>query len=103
MQGLLAGKKGVVFGVANDRSIAWAVADLAEKHGAHIGIGVQNERMARATEKLLEGRPGMKMFQADLNSDEDLARVSKELSSVYGRLDFMVHSVAYALREDLAG
>lgn len=103
MEGLLNGKKGVVFGVANDRSIAWAVADAAERAGAQVGIGVQNERMLRASEKLLEGRKGLKHFVGDLNLDDDLERVAAELKSAYGLLDFMVHSVAFAQREDLAG
>jgi enoyl-[acyl-carrier protein] reductase I len=103
MNGLLKGKKGVVFGVANERSIAWAVADLAAQQGAEVAIGAQNERMARGAEKLLDGRPEMKLFLADLNSDEELGRVSEELAAKYGKLDFIVHSVAYALREDLAG
>lgn len=103
MSGLLEGKSGVVFGVANDRSIAWAIADLAEREGARVGVGVQNERMARAAEKLLENRSGMKAFLADLNLEEDLGRTADELASAYGKLDFLVHSVAFAQRDDLAG
>lgn len=102
-RGLLAGKKGVVFGVANERSIAWGICEAAAAAGAEIAVCVQNERMARAAEKLLEGQSSMRMFMADLNVDEDFGRVRGELESAYGKLDFMVHSVAYALREDLAG
>lgn len=102
MEGLLSGKKGVVFGVANDRSIAWAIAKLAEEQGAQVAVGVQNERMAKAAEKLVDGHAGMRIFQADLNEDADLTRLRGELETAYGNLDFMVHSVAYALREDLA-
>ncbi|MBA3724950.1 MAG: enoyl-ACP reductase [Armatimonadetes bacterium] len=103
MDGLLSGKKGVVFGIANDRSIGWAIAELAEAQGAEVGIGVQNERMARSAEKLLDGHAKMHMFEADLNLEEDLERVHQELKAAYGAIDFMVHSVAFALREDLAG
>jgi enoyl-[acyl-carrier protein] reductase I len=103
MEGLLRGKKGIVFGVANDRSIAWAVCEAAAAAGAEVGVGVQNERMARASEKLLDGSAQMRMFQADLNIDDDLRRVADELGTAYGKLDFMVHSVAFALREDLTG
>ncbi|MGI8924748.1 MAG: enoyl-ACP reductase FabI [Fimbriimonadales bacterium] len=102
MDGLLADKKGIVFGIANDRSIGWAIAELAEAQGAEVGIGVQNERMARSAERLLDGHARMRMFEADLNLEEDLERVHQDLNAAYGTIDFMVHSVAYALREDLA-
>lgn len=97
---LLEGKKGVIFGVANERSIGWAIAQAALGHGATVGVGVQNERMAGSAAKLLEGT-SMQMFTADLNIEEDLDRVRGELQAAYGTLDFMVHSVAFALREDL--
>jgi enoyl-[acyl-carrier protein] reductase I len=98
---LLEGKKGVVFGVANERSIGWAVAKAAAAHGATVSIGVQNERMAGAAAKLLGDAREMKMFTCDLNVEEDLVRVREELEAAYGTLDFVVHSVAFALREDL--
>ncbi|KAA0228114.1 enoyl-ACP reductase [Fimbriimonadia bacterium ATM] len=101
--GLLEGKRGVVFGVANQRSIAWAVADLAAQHGATIAIGVQNERMAETAAKLIEGRSGFQLVQVDLNDDEQLTACAETLKRQFGALDFAVHSVAYALREDLAG
>ncbi|MBL1150678.1 MAG: enoyl-ACP reductase [Armatimonadetes bacterium] len=101
--GLLEGKRGVVFGVANQRSIAWAVADLAAQHGATIAIGVQNERMAETAAKLIEGRSGFQLVQVDLNDDEQLTACAEALKRQFGALDFAVHSVAYALREDLAG
>lgn len=98
---LLEGKKGIVFGVANERSIAWAVAKSAVEHGADVAIGVQNERMAASAQKLLEGTP-MKQFMCDLNEEGDLERVTAELQAAYGKLDFVVHSVAFALREDIS-
>jgi len=97
---LLEGKKGIVFGVANERSIAWAVAKAAVEHGAQVAVGVQNERMAGSAQKLLDGT-AMKMFMCDLNEESDLERVADEMRAAYGHLDFVVHSVAYALREDL--
>ena len=98
---LLEGKKGIVFGVANERSIGWAVAKAVQAEGAKVGIGVQNERMAGAAAKLTADYPDMQMFTCDLNIEDDLERVRGELGSAYGTLDFMVHSVAFALREDL--
>src|SRR5687768_11542901 len=98
--GLLEGKKGIVFGVANERSIGWAIAKAAQEQGAVVGIGVQNERMAGSAAKLTEGL-SMQMFTCDLNLEEDLDRVRGELGTAFGKLDFVVHSVAFALREDL--
>lgn len=99
MNSLLAGKTGVVFGVANQRSIAWAVAVKAQEQGAKVIIGVQNDRMGEAAAKLIEGKPNFSLVTVDLNNDDQLAAVTKDLPN----LDFAVHSVAYALREDLAG
>ncbi len=101
MSTVLQGKKGVVFGVANNRSIAWAVCEAAKQHGAEVCIGVQNERMAESVSKLFEG-DAFDIVIADLNVDSQIEAAADKLSSRFGKLDFAVHSVAYALREDLA-
>lgn len=103
MTGLLSGKKGLVFGVANQRSIAWAVAELAKEQGARVGLGVQNERMLASVLKMIEGREDYEFYIADLNVDEQIARCADEIRERMGSLDFLVHSVAFALREELAG
>lgn len=100
---LLSNKKGIVFGVANQRSIAWAVADMAAQHGAEVVIGAQNERMMESARKLIEGRDEFSLVQCDLNDDTQLEAVREQLGSKFEKIDFAVHSVAYALREDLAG
>lgn len=100
---LLDGKKGIVFGVANQRSIAWAVADFAAQHGAQVVVGAQNERMTESAQKLIEGRGGLSLVQCDLNDDSQIEAVRDQLALKFGKIDFAVHSVAYALREDLAG
>lgn len=102
MTGLLNGKKGIVFGVANARSIAWAVCEAAVAHGAQLGIGVQNERMFEATQKLVGENSNTKLFTVDLNDDSQLDSAVGQIQAAYGKIDFAVHSVAYALREDLA-
>jgi enoyl-[acyl-carrier protein] reductase I len=100
---LLDGKKGIVFGVANQRSIAWAVADVAAQNGAQVAVGAQNERMMESAQKLIEGRSELSLIQCDLNDDAQINAVRDQLASKFGKIDFAVHSVAYALREDLAG
>lgn len=102
MSELLTGKKGVVFGVANSRSIAWAVCEAAAVNGAQVGIGVQNERMRESAAKLIESRPEYQLFTVDLNDDSQLDAAVDEIAEAYGKIDFAVHSVAYAIREDLS-
>lgn len=103
MNGLLQNKRGVVFGVANQRSIAWAIADLAAKNGATVAIGAQNQRMAESAAKLVEGKSQFNLLVVDLNDDSQIAEARSQLEARFGKIDFAVHSVAYALREDLAG
>ncbi len=100
---LLNGKKGIVFGVANQRSIAWAVADVAAQHGASVVVGAQNERMMESAQKLVDGRDEFSLVQCDLNEDSQIEAVRDQIGESHGKIDFAVHSVAYALREDLAG
>ncbi|RMG24614.1 MAG: enoyl-ACP reductase [Armatimonadetes bacterium] len=100
--GLLEGKRGIVFGVANQRSIAWAVADRAAREGAAVIVGAQNERMAQSAAKLIEGRDEFTLVQCDLNDDEQLAGLAEDVGKG-GKLDFAVHSVAFAQKEDLQG
>lgn len=103
MTGLLNGKKGIVFGVANARSIAWAVCEAAVAHGAQLGIGVQNERMFEAVSRLTAEKQGYKLFTVDLNDDAQLDATAVQIAEEYGKLDFAVHSVAFAPKEELNG
>ncbi len=100
--GLFAGKKGLVFGVANDRSIAWAVSEALHKEGAEVGYthlpGDKNERRVRQT--VASTNPQL-LMPCEVTKDEDLDAVFAAAKATYGELDFMVHSVAFANREDL--
>lgn len=100
---LLEGKKGLVLSVTNDNSIGWWVADSANRHGATVGVGGQNERMMERVDKLIEGRAGMDGFMVDFQMDEQVAGLADQVAKKYGKIDFLVHSAAYASREDLAG
>jgi len=100
---LLTGKKGIVFGVANKFSIAWAVAQSAVENGAYVGLTYQDERMKEGVEKLTEGDERFRTYQCDLNKDEELSLLKSAVIADYGEIDFIVHSVAYAQREDMAG
>lgn len=100
---LLSGKKGLVLSVTNEKSIGWSIADLANQHGAEVMVGGQNERMLERVNKLIEGRTGMTSVTCDFGIEEDLANLAKTVEATYGKIDFFVHSAAYANREDLQG
>lgn len=100
---LLAGKKGLVLNVVNKNSIGWAIAEEAAAHGARVGVGAQNERTLERVRELIEGDDRYVPFQVDFTRDEDMAALPDRVEAELGRIDFLVHSAAFALREDLQG
>jgi len=100
---LLEGKKGLVLNVTNKNSIGWAVAELANQHGATVGVGGQNERMIDGVNKLIEGRERFDPFQIDFGIEEDYEKLVEAVKAKYGTIDFLVHSAAFAPREALQG
>ena len=93
----------VVFGLANKRSIAWAIAQKLHADGWKLAITYQNERLAQEAKDLISDLPGADGFMCDLSFDEQIAKLFEDLKSRYGVLHGLVHSVAYALQEDLKG
>lgn len=100
---LLEGKTGLVLGVANKHSIAWAIAESAKREGARLCFAYQNERLRENVEKLVEGMGGAPLFPCEVGSDEEIELLMKGVGEAVGSLDFLVHSVAYAPREELSG
>jgi enoyl-[acyl-carrier protein] reductase I len=102
--GILAGKIGVVFGVANKRSIAWAIAKAWANAGARLIFNYQGERLRENVEELV-GEFGEKtpFFPCDVSSDEDIRVFFEKLRGETNRLDLMLHSVAFAPKEALEG
>jgi enoyl-[acyl-carrier protein] reductase I len=100
---LLEGKKGLVLSVTNNNSIGWHIADQAAKHGAQVGVGAQNERMYERVSRLVEGREEMSVFTCDFGVDEQIAQLVEDVAAKYGKIDFLVHSAAFAQKEDLDG
>lgn len=99
---LLEGKTGLVFGVANDRSIAYAIAEAATRHGARVGLSYFGERLARRVLPLAEGLGAAFCVPCDVGDDEQLDACFAHAADVFdGRLDFVVHGVAFAERDDL--
>lgn len=97
------GKNAVVFGVANKRSIAWAIAQSLSQAGAKLAITYQNERMKAEAHDLISSLPGAEPFQCDVSNDSEIAQLFAQLKEHHGRLDALAHCVAYAPAEDLKG
>lgn len=100
---LLQGKKGLVLNVTNKNSIGWAVAEAAHAHGAEVGVGAQNDKMLSRVEELIVERPSMRAFTVDFGFDDQLEALKNQVAETYGKIDFLVHSAAFAKREDLQG
>jgi enoyl-[acyl-carrier protein] reductase I len=92
----LKGKVAVVFGLANKRSIAWAICQKLSEAGASLAICYQNERLQRDAEELAADRPAAKTFKCDVSLDADIDAVFEQLKSAYGKLDILVHSIGFA-------
>jgi len=101
---LLDGKLGIVFGVANKRSIAWAIAQAWAKEGAKLAFTYQGERLKDNVEELA-GTFGADtlILPCDVTKDEDIARVFSEVGAKFGKLNLLLHSVAYAPKDALEG
>lgn len=100
---LLEGKTGLILGVANKHSIAWAIAQSVAREGARLAFNYQGERLKENVEELVKTLDGAKAYQCDVSSDDEIAAMIKGVEADFGKLDFLVHSVAYAPREELIG
>src|SRR5947207_9027966 len=104
MAGRFEGKRGLVLGVANKRSIAWAIAQRLAEAGAELAFTYQGERIEKSVRELAETISSPLVTECDVRSDEDVARVFREVGEAFdGGLDLLVHSVAFAAAEDLEG
>ncbi|MEO8727548.1 MAG: enoyl-ACP reductase [Acidobacteriaceae bacterium] len=99
----LQGRNAVVFGVANKRSIAWAIAQKLQAAGARLAITYQNERLAQEAHELITALPKAEAFQCDVSNDAEIKSLFEQLKARYGTLHTLVHSVAYAPAEELKG
>ncbi len=102
---LLSGKKGIVLGVANQRSIAWGISDSLLKHGAQIAFSIQTERFGESLKKLLKenDHPECPIFELDVTNNEGIKEFVKDVEKEFGKIDFIVHAIAFANKEDLEG
>jgi enoyl-[acyl-carrier protein] reductase I len=101
---LLKGKKGIVFGVANKRSIAWGIAQALANHGAQLAFTYQGDRLKESVEELASTLPiPSPLYPCDVTKDEEIRSVFQGLEKDFGSIQFLVHCIAFAKKEELAG
>jgi enoyl-[acyl-carrier protein] reductase I len=101
--GLMAGKRGLIMGVANDHSIAWGIAQMLARQGAELAFTYQGDAQAKRLKPLAEGLGSSLVFPADVENDEQLDAVFATLKKQWGGLDFLVHSLAFSDAKELKG
>lgn len=99
--GLLEGKTGIVFGVANKRSIAWAIAQALSREGMRLAFTYQGERLKDSVEALTSTLPDAVLLPCDVTNDAEIDAVYASAATELGRLDALLHSVAFAPKEEL--
>jgi enoyl-[acyl-carrier protein] reductase I len=100
---LLEGRRGLILGVANKRSIAWGIARSVSREGARLALTFQGERLEKNVRQLAEELTDPVVLPCDVSRDEDLDALAAAVKSGLGGLDFVVHAVAFAQREELDG
>lgn len=100
---MLQDKFGIIFGVANKRSIAWATAQALNEAGARLAFTYQGERLKENVESLTKEMEGALVVPCDVTKQEEVNQTFARLSEEFGRLDFLIHSIAFAPREALEG
>jgi enoyl-[acyl-carrier protein] reductase I len=100
---LLEGKLGLILGIANKRSIAWGIARSTSREGARLAVTYQGERLEENVRELAQDLKDPLILPCDVAKDEDLDALAESVKKEFGGLDFVVHAVAFALREELDG
>ncbi len=99
----LSGKNGIVLGVANERSIAWAITQALSDAGARLALTYQGERLKERVERLATSLDSPVLLPCDATDDGQIEQVFQSLNSEFGEISFLIHSIAFANREDLSG
>jgi enoyl-[acyl-carrier protein] reductase I len=99
----LSGKRALVMGVANARSLGWAIAERLHAAGAQLAFSYQGERLREGLEKLTAGMPGSRLYDCDVTREEELRRMFADLRGQWGSLDGVVHAIAFAPRAAMEG
>ncbi|NCP78255.1 MAG: enoyl-ACP reductase [Desulfuromonadales bacterium] len=99
--GLMQGKRGVIFGVANDKSIAWGVAQQLRQQGAELAFTYLNDALAKRVRPLAESLDSELILPCDVQDEAQIAAVFEAVAKKWGKIDFFVHALAFANRDDL--
>ena len=102
-QGILVGKKGLIMGVANNRSIAWGIASAVAAQGAELAFSYQGDALKKRVEPLAQSVGSNLALECDVTSEESMDSLFSKLKSEWGGLDFFVHAIAYSDKEELTG
>jgi enoyl-[acyl-carrier protein] reductase I len=101
---MLKDKNGIIFGVANKRSIAWATAQALHEAGANLAFTYQGDRLKENVESLTNvAMPGALLLSCDVAKQEEVDETFRQIGEKFGKLDFLIHSIAFAPREALGG
>ena len=100
---LMKGKKGIIFGVSNTHGIAYVIAKQLHEAGADIAFTYAGEAMEKRVRPIAEGMDAKLIMSCDVTNEAEVEAVFKECEKIYGKLDFVVHAVAFAPKEDLMG
>jgi len=100
---LMAGKRGLVMGLANDMSIAWGIAKTLRDHGAEIALSYQGEILKKRVEPLAGELGSNLIIECDVKDSQSIADLAKAIEAKWGSLDFIVHSIAFADKSELKG
>ena len=100
---LMASKRGLIMGVANDRSIAWGIAKTAAANGAELAFTYQGEALEKRVRPLAESVGGTMVLPCDVTDEASMDAVFAEIQQTWGKLDFVVHAIAYSDKDELKG
>lgn len=100
---LMEGKKGIIMGIANERSLAWGIAEALAREGAEMVFSYQSETLLRRIKPLAESLGGIELIECDVSSDDSVKNLFAKLGEKFGKIDFVVHAIAFSDREELTG
>lgn len=103
MTGLMAGKRGLVMGLANERSLAWGIAKILAEHGAELAFSYQGETMEKRVRPLAQSLGSQNLFDCDVTDEASLDAVFAEVKTRWGTIDFVVHAIGYSDKNELRG
>ena len=101
--GLMAGKRGLIMGLANDKSIAWGIARALAAQGAEVALSYQGDVMRRRAEPLAEQLGGGLLFDCDVSSEDSVSAMFADLRAQWGKIDFLVHAIGFSDKGELRG